>query len=56
MRLKTKYNVGEVPLSEYPRPQCKREGYLCLNGVWQFQTVKNGGQVCDEWKNILVPV
>ena len=55
MRLKTKYNVGEVPLSEYPRPQCKRESYLCLNGVWQFQTVKNGGQVCDEWKSILVP-
>ena len=55
MRLKTKYNVGAIPLSEYPRPQFRRESYLCLNGVWQFQTVKTGGQVCDEWKNILVP-
>ncbi|MBQ2740094.1 MAG: glycoside hydrolase family 2 [Clostridia bacterium] len=55
MRLKTKYNVGEIPLSEYPRPQFRRDSYLCLNGVWQFQKQKEGGQVCGEYQNILVP-
>ena len=55
MRLKTKYNVGEIPLSEYPRPQFRRDSYLCLNGVWQFQKQKEDGQVCDETQNILVP-
>lgn len=46
--LTTNYAVGETPLSEYPRPQCRRESYLCLNGVWEFQKRKIGGQVCDE--------
>lgn len=55
MRLKTDYLVGEIPLSEYPRPQLRRDSYLCLNGVWRFQKTKRGGQGCDEWKNILVP-
>lgn len=26
--------VAEVPLSEYPRPQLKRDSYICLNGKW----------------------
>ncbi len=55
MRLKTKYNVGQIPLSEYPRPQMRRESYVCLNGVWQFQKQKADGQVCGEMQNILVP-
>lgn len=25
-----------VPFSEYPRPQLKRDSYLCLNGKWDF--------------------
>jgi len=24
------------PLPEYPRPQMRREGWLCLNGPWQY--------------------
>ena len=24
------------PLSEYPRPQLKRDSYLCLNGYWEY--------------------
>ena len=24
------------PLSEYPRPQLKRDNWLCLNGVWEY--------------------
>ena len=46
--LTTNYAVGETPLSEYPRPQFRRESYVCLNGVWEFQKRKSGGQVCDE--------
>lgn len=24
------------PLSEYPRPQFKRDSYICLNGLWEY--------------------
>ena len=24
------------PLSEYPRPQFKRDSYICLNGIWEY--------------------
>ena len=24
------------PLSEYPRPQLRRDSYLCLNGLWDY--------------------
>ena len=55
VRLKTNYNVGEIPLSEYPRPQLRRESYLCLNGVWELEKRKSGGQVPVETYKILVP-
>ena len=29
-------NMNQLPCSEYPRPQMKRESYLCLNGEWNF--------------------
>ena len=38
--LKTKYEIGNIPLSEYPRPQMRRESYLCLNGAWRFAKCK----------------
>ena len=25
-----------IPLSEYPRPQFKRDSYICLNGYWEY--------------------
>lgn len=28
--------MNTVPLSEYPRPQFKRDSYLCLNGYWEY--------------------
>ena len=40
MKLTTKYQVGDLPLSEYPRPQMQREQWLCLNGWWDFTKVK----------------
>ncbi len=29
-------DISQVPFSEYPRPQLKRDSYLCLNGEWDF--------------------
>ena len=28
--------MKRVPLSEYPRPQLKRDSYICLNGQWEY--------------------
>lgn len=40
--LKTDFeeNINDIPFSEYPRPQLKRESYICLNGEWDF-AIKN---------------
>ena len=40
MKLTTKYQVADIPLAEYPRPQMQRERWLCLNGWWDFEKVK----------------
>ena len=29
--------MNNIPRSEYPRPQFVREGWMNLNGVWQFE-------------------
>ena len=34
----------ECPMSEYPRPQMKRDSYLCLNGKWSY-TIKGNQRV-----------
>ena len=28
--------MNQTPLSEYPRPQFKRDSYICLNGLWEY--------------------
>lgn len=33
----------DCPLSEYPRPQLRRESYLCLNGRWEYAICAGGG-------------
>jgi len=55
MKLKTKYNIGAVPLCEYPRPQLKRDSYLSLNGYWSFEKAKIGDDVSHFTNEILVP-
>ncbi|HEY9075771.1 MAG TPA: sugar-binding domain-containing protein [Anaerolineaceae bacterium] len=29
--------MNNIPRNEYPRPQFRREDWLCLNGEWQFE-------------------
>ena len=39
----------EIPWNEYPRPQLRRDSFLCLNGKWNLSC--NG----VDWGEILVP-
>jgi hypothetical protein len=32
---------AEIPLNEYPRPQLRRNAWLCLNGTWNYQGGKS---------------
>ena len=44
-------NLRGTPWSVYPRPQMKRDSYLCLNGEWEF----SAGTPDFNGKTILVP-
>lgn len=35
------YEVGSVPLLEYPRPNFQRDSYFSLNGSWHYAISKN---------------
>lgn len=54
--LKTPFEeeLGEIPFSEHPRPQFKREKYLTLNGWWDFFIESKNGTKREKGK-ILVP-
>ena len=41
-------HIPEIPWNDYPRPQLRREEWLCLNGRWKLTA---GEKTCD----ILVP-
>ena len=43
------------PLNEYPRPQLKRDSYLCLNGLWGYKITKSAEIPGDFDGKILVP-
>ena len=32
----------QIPRNEYPRPQFRRDDWLCLNGEWEFE-IDDGG-------------
>ena len=43
------------PLSEYPRPQFKRDSYICLNGIWEYE-IRKEKSIPDSFDGeILVP-
>ena len=54
MRLKSVYEVDNIPFSEYPRPQFKRESYINLNGYWSFKKAKIGEEVSEFADNFRV--
>ena len=45
----------QIPLSEYPRPQFKRDSYICLNGYWDY-AIRDIEAIPEEYDGkILVP-
>ena len=54
MRLKTKYEIGEIPHKEHPCLQSMRKSWLCLNGEWDFYKENKQGEKSHEGK-IVVP-
>ena len=53
VQLTTEYEkaLNKEPFSEYPRPQLKRESYLCLNGEWNFSILNKKGEEKYNGKN-----
>ncbi len=45
----------QCPLNDYPRPQLRRENWLCLNGIWQYAITDNDAQPAAWDGDILVP-
>ena len=35
-------DLTEIPFADYPRPQMRRDSYLCLNGAWDFRVERRG--------------
>ena len=54
MRLKTDYEVAEIPHSEHPMPQFERKNWLCLNGKWELKKENAQGETVFEGE-VLVP-
>ena len=48
-------NETMIPLSEYPRPQFKRDSYICLNGYWEYAIRKEDKFLSKFDGQILVP-
>ena len=47
--------MSQKPLSEYPRPQLKRDSYICLNGYWEY-AIKETEDIPESFDGqILVP-
>ena len=55
MTLMTNFEVGDIPHSEYPRPQFVRDSFLCLNGKWDFAVAKKDCNSVEFNRKILVP-
>jgi len=58
MALKTRFDVGQVPHNEYPRPQMVRDEWKNLNGLWDFCVVDELIDTLQDFKyegKILVP-
>ncbi|MBO4380977.1 MAG: glycoside hydrolase family 2, partial [Clostridia bacterium] len=55
-RLRTPFEVSEIPLSEYPRPQFARDSYITLNGKWDYAILRKSETFTGRYQGkILVP-
>lgn len=43
------------PLKEYPRPQMRRDSYICLNGFWDYAILEKDKNLEEYQGQILVP-
>ena len=48
-------NIPDIPWNIYPRPQMKRDSFLCLNGNWNFEITKTQTKPDTFSKQIVVP-
>lgn len=56
VRLRTPFEVGSTPLSEYPRPQFARDSYVTLNGEWDYAILHKSENFDGNYQGkILVP-
>ena len=55
IKLRTPFEVGDIPLSEYPRPQFQRDSYFTLNGKWQYAIYRSSERFDGYQGEILVP-
>jgi beta-galactosidase/beta-glucuronidase len=44
-----------IPLKEYPRPNLRRDSYLCLNGLWDYVITKGNEMPHSFVSKIMVP-
>ena len=49
-------NIGSVPFDEYPRPQLRRDSYICLNGNWELEVMRKGAIAESLKVNVPYPV
>ncbi len=56
VRLRTPFEVSQIPLAEYPRPQFARDSYVTLNGQWDYAILRKSEIFNGEYQGkILVP-
>jgi len=56
VRLRTPFEISDIPLSEYPRPQFARDSYITLNGKWNYAILRKSEKFNGAYQGeILVP-
>lgn len=56
VRLRTPFEISDIPLEEYPRPQFARDSYFTLNGKWDYAILRKSEKFDGNYQGkILVP-
>lgn len=51
----TESAMCDIPWNVYPRPQMKRDSFICLNGAWDFSITKEDAKPRKFTERIIVP-